>query len=131
MFFRTLGVRRDTASYIEGVFLSNIRMQSNFLGNSSIVLAYSKAKTTCNFDLYQSIGDWALWSNSMFSNLEYQDVYKTLGRLSYYSCYSLLRKEWILYEELADDLPRIIERLKRVDVCSLLAPKIPSINTFT
>jgi hypothetical protein len=42
-----------------------------------------------------------------------KDYYDTIARLSYYSCYKIINKQWRLFEELADNFPVIETQVKQ------------------
>lgn len=74
------------------------------LSSESIVLAYIAAKHLHSFDAYVRIGDWILYRRSTnLIDLHRDDVEVTMARLSYYTCYRMMGKSWIVYEELADN----------------------------
>jgi len=41
-----------------------------------------------------------------------RDYYQTIARLSYYSCYKLINKQWKLFEELSDNFPKLERQVK-------------------
>jgi hypothetical protein len=53
-----------------------------------------------------------LWIGSINPQHEHRNVVQTFGRLSYMSCYRLLGRRIHVYEELADDLPQIVDQLQ-------------------
>ena len=101
-----LACSREAVAYIVDVLANKHIVQKG-----SIVLAFAEAKTTGKFVSYQEIGDWSLFLHSTFKPT-HDDVQVTLARLSYYACYRMLRKEWKLYEELADQFPAYTEQIR-------------------
>lgn len=116
---RGLSYRPETLAYVAGVMkaLGHPR-EGDDMSRRSVVLAYAEARRTGDFVTYQRIGDWVLWADALVpeSIAAEKDAVLTLGRLSYYACYRLMRYKWDVYEELADDLPRITARVRRAIV---------------
>jgi hypothetical protein len=82
--------------------------------NSSVIIAYQEAVVKNDFAAYQRIGDWVLWVDAMCpdSLRGKHEVVENFGRLAYYSCHRILRGQWHIYEELADNLPVIARRVR-------------------
>jgi hypothetical protein len=99
--------RADTKAYVTGV-LSGFK-PGDVLSDQSIVLAWHEARTKGDFVTFQRIGDWVLWAEAMQPafNRENRAVVESIGRMSYYACHRIMRQQWLVYEELADDLPII------------------------
>lgn len=112
---RTLRVGDDTRAYVIGVL---DRYQHNAepidMSRESIVLAFYDARLRGDFAAFQRIGDWTLWVSSVQPTRErsQRNVLETFGRLSYYSCHRIMRGQWGLYEELADELPVIVRDVR-------------------
>ena len=103
----------ETHAYVVNV-LARMRPESD-MSKDSIVIEFERARLGGGgLVAYQRIGDWTLWVDVFCpEHVEpHRDVFMTLGRLSYGSCHRLLRGRWGLYEELADSLPEIIERVR-------------------
>lgn len=104
---------RDARAYLVSLF-SSMRSARDDLSKESIVLAFSEARTTGEFQKFQRIGDYVVWGLSFVpESFEVPDLAVDLGRLSYYTCWRLTNKEWRVYEELADELPRLRIELRR------------------
>jgi hypothetical protein len=116
-----LRYRDDTRAYIIGV-LSKYRFSNDDLSNRSIVLAYRDAREGGGFAAFQQIGDWVLWASSIHPRYVEVDrtVLESFGRLSYYTCYTMLRHSWPVYEELADELPNIARAVKTHVNCTVM-----------
>jgi len=99
----------DTRAYVAGVLAGFGTRADGDLSNESIVLMYNDARVNGDFSRFQRIGDWVLWVSTLYPKHVAENItlVETIGRLSYYSCHRILRREWKLYEELAEDLPRI------------------------
>lgn len=99
-------------------YLLNLLINSNKLenySNNSLTLKYIEAQNNYNFHLYQSLGDWILFCQVyMPGHLKGAEdkYYNALAQNSYYSCYILLKKQWKLFEELADLYPSVVKDLR-------------------
>jgi hypothetical protein len=104
----SIEVQDATRAYIIDV-MSTLGYDCNLHGQS-IVLAYYDACSTGSFSSFKRIGDWVLWVASFApESIEiHREVNESIGRLSYYACHRILNKKWYLYEELADDMPKIV-----------------------
>jgi hypothetical protein len=100
-----LDCHQDTRAYIVGIFGSYKSANYDF-SKQSITTLFSQAREKHSFADYQRLADWLFFVASIApDSLKYasKDYYNTIGRLSYYSCYKLINKEWKLYEELSDN----------------------------
>ena len=109
---RLHGMRRkpETVAYIAGVLKSLAKPRElDDLSKRSVVLEFASARETGDFATFQRIGDWVLWVNIVMpESLEgTREAVESVGRQSYYTCHRILRGQWRVYEELADDLPTI------------------------
>ena len=100
-------------AYIAGVFSSR---STDFVmtRRESVVLAFYSARENGDFSTFQKIGDWVLWVDSMNPAFikNHHEVTETIARLSYFSCHRILKGKWPIYEELADDFPRIVKDIR-------------------
>ncbi len=112
-----LQYRPETIAYVAGVLktLAHPRDEDDF-SKKSVVLAYAEAQASGDFATYQRIGDWVLWVNAVLpgSIVGSKDAVESIGRQSYYSCHRILRGQWVVYEELADELPSIARHVRRM-----------------
>lgn len=95
----------DTRAYIVSV-LDKFKAATADYSKDSLTLLYAQAKFTQDFNIFQNIGDWLFFCNTLFPehlNNASKDYYYSIGQLSYYSCYRLINKQWKLYERMADD----------------------------
>lgn len=108
---RTLSCRDDTKAYVVSVLTRYGNIDD--MSHKSVVLAYSEARKHCSFVTYQKIGDWVLWVSSVYPGAisTNKDLIQTIGRASYDACNRLLKGNWPLYEELADNLPLVARRI--------------------
>lgn len=105
-----LDCQEPTKAYIVSVLAQHMRTSKHVL-ETSITLAYIDATNSVSFEAYQRIGDWVLWAGTTRLPCfdEHRMTFETFGRLSYYRCYRMLNGKWPLYEELADNLPCVVE----------------------
>lgn len=112
--FKDIKCQEDTRAYIAGIY--GKYQHANFdLSKDSITLLFSQARLKQDFFTYQNIGDWIFFANTWAPkhlNFASKEYYDTLGRLSYYSCYKLINKQWRLFEELADDFTNLETQVK-------------------
>lgn len=117
-----LECHRDTRAYIVSIY-GKYKTADFDLSKDSVTLLFAQARNKQDFLAYQNLGDWIFFANTIapqhlhFSSKEYYD---TIARLSYYSCYKLINKQWKLFEELADDFVNLEERAKLI-----LSSKLP------
>lgn len=105
----------ETKAYLSSLFLERMRNASDPISGRSIVVSYFEARLRGDFVSFKNVGDHVTWMATMFpENLsEHYDVSLSVARSSYYSCWRLLHKKWSLYEELGNDLQRIVEESRR------------------
>lgn len=85
------------------------------LSKDSVTILFAQARSNQDFLTYQNLGDWIFFANTLApSHLHHasKDYYDTIARLSYYSCYRLIDKQWKLFEELADDFNTLESQVK-------------------
>lgn len=109
---RLRGMRRqpETVAYVAGVLKSLAKPRElDDLSDRSVILEFASARETGDFATFQRIGDWVLWVNIVMpeSLAGHREAVESVGRQSYYTCHRILRGQWRVYEELADDLPTI------------------------
>lgn len=100
-----LECHRDTKAYIISIYGKYKSAQFD-LSKDSITLQFAQARSNQDFLTYQNLGDWIFFSNTLApAHLRFasKDYYDTVARLSYYSCYRLINREWKLFEELSDN----------------------------
>lgn len=101
-----LPCQADTQSYIISIY-GKFKTAEHDLSKDSLTLRFAQARNNHNFLGYQNIGDWIFFANTLAPaslNKASKEYYDTLARLSYYSCYKILNREWKLFEELSDNL---------------------------
>lgn len=100
-----LECQRDTKAYIVSIYGKYKSAQFD-LSKDSVTLLLAQARNKQDFLSYQNLGDWIFFSNTLAPNhlrFASKDYYDTVARLSYYSCYKLINKQWKLFEELSDN----------------------------
>ncbi len=119
-----LECQSDTKAYIVSIYEKFVTTEFD-LSKDSVTLRFAQARSKQDFLTYQNLGDWIFFANTIapqhlqFASKEYYD---TIARLSYYSCYKLINRQWTLFEELADDFLSLEEQVKI---------RIPKLNTQT
>lgn len=106
--------QRDTKAYIVNIYGKYKSAQFD-LSKDSITLMYAQGRDKQDFLTYQNLGDWIFFANTMiphFLNGASKNYYDTVARVSYYSCYKLINRQWKLFEELADNFPFIEQQVK-------------------
>lgn len=106
-----LNCHHDTRAYIVSIYGKYKTAQFD-LSKDSITLRFAQARTKQDFLTYQNLGDWIFFSNTLApKHLQFasKDYYDTIARLSYYSCYKLINRQWKLFEELSDNF-LVLER---------------------
>lgn len=100
-----LKCHRDTKAYIISIYGKYKTAQFD-LSKDSVTLQFAQARSNQDFLTYQNLGDWIFFANTLAPNhLKFasKDYYDTVARLSYYSCYRLINRQWKLFEELSDN----------------------------
>ena len=100
-----LPCQSDTKAYIVSVF-AKYKNPEYDLSKDSVTLTFSQARDKQDFSTFQNLGDWIFFSKTFVPahlHNASEDYYDTVGRLSYYSCYRLINKQWKLFEEMADN----------------------------
>jgi hypothetical protein len=113
---RGLRFSEETLAYVVGVLRTlGHPCDGDDLSKRSIVLEYIDASARGEFIGFQRIGDWVLWVNVVMPEAVVNDksVVETFGRLSYRACNRILRGKWHVYEELADELPVLVVKVRQ------------------
>lgn len=117
-----LDCQHDTRAYIISIYGKYKTAQFD-LSKDSITLRFAQARTKQDFLTYQTLGDWIFFANTLApDHLRFasKDYYDTVARLSYYSCYRLINRQWKLFEELSDNFIVLEEKVKnRLRILSL------------
>lgn len=110
-----LECQRDTKAYIVSIY-GKFRTADHDLSKDSVTLLFAQARNKHDFLTYQNLGDWIFFSNTMAPAHLHDaslDYYQTIARLSYYSCYKIINRQWKLFEELSDNFPKLENDVKR------------------
>lgn len=119
-----LHCQHDTKAYIVSIY-GKYKTAEFDLSQDSVTLLFAQARNKQDFLGYQNLGDWIFFANTLAPNhLNHasKEYYDTVARLSYYSCYKLINREWKLFEELADDFQSLEEQVRK---------RLPKLNTRT
>jgi len=110
--FQTLPASPVARAYLTGLFTQQAVNPIDY-SKASLVLTYAQVRSVRDLETLQAVGDWVLWVDTMLPahQATYREAAQSIGRASYYRCYRLVR-EWRVYEELADTLPRIVNQLR-------------------
>jgi hypothetical protein len=108
-----LAYSKELNSYLLNLLVTIDKLEN--LSKNSLTLKYIEAQSNYNFNLYQSLGDWILFCQvnmpEHLKNAE-EKYYNALAQNSYYHCYIMLKRQWKLFEELADMYPNIVKDLR-------------------
>lgn len=111
-------IQESTKSYISSTFVK-YKNTSSDLSKKSLTIEFSQAKCNWSFNQFQNVGDWILWSESIFPtalNDASKEYYHTLGQICYYKCYIITKRSWVVFEEIADMMPDIITYFQNQDI---------------
>jgi hypothetical protein len=116
----------ETKSYVVGV-MSDFKKPDFDFSNNSITLLFADARQNHTFTSYQQIADWILFSRTMHPEHmkdASDEYYQAIAKSSYYSCFKLMNKQWLLFEELCDEYEKIEEQtrvaLQKIKIVNLL-----------
>ena len=101
-----LECQQDTRAYIVSIY-GKYKSSEFDLSKDSVTIQLAQARSKQDFLAYQNLADWIFFVNTMApDHLKFasKDYYDTVARISYYSCYRLINKQWKLFEELSDNL---------------------------
>ena len=109
-----LQCQHDTKAYIISIYGKYKSAQFD-LSKDSVTILFAQARNNQDFLTYQNLGDWIFFANTLAPNHLHhasKDYYDTLAKLSYYSCYKLIDRQWKLFEELADNFNALESQVK-------------------
>jgi hypothetical protein len=120
-YFISISRQLPDCSELLQAYITNVMKQSVTshydLSNRSLTLFFAEAKFNYKFEMFQQLGDWILFAKSFFPgslNNSTEEYYDSLAQESYYRCYKILNKKWILFEEMADEFPRVSKNLQDI-----------------
>ena len=102
-----------TRAYIVSIF-SDLNPEKD-LSKESVTLLYNKALSNYNFELFKDIGDWLFVAKSLFPDAlsgASPKYYSAIAQSSYYKCYIIMNRQWLIFEELADKFNFYTENIK-------------------
>jgi hypothetical protein len=105
---------RDTKAYIVSIY-GKYRTAEFDLSKDSVTVLFAQGRSKQDFLTYQNLGDWIFFANTMAPDHlrgASKEYYDTVARLSYYSCYKLINRQWKLFEELADNFPVLENKVR-------------------
>jgi len=111
---KDLECQRDTKSYIIGIY-GKFKSAEFDLSKDSVTTLFAQARSNQDFLSYRNLGDWIFFANTVApSHLQFasKDYYDTVARISYYSCYRLINRQWKLFEELSDNFLHLEREVK-------------------
>ena len=100
-----LPVKYEVKAYMVSIFAKYQHSEYD-LSKSSLTMKYAMARDSRSFEKFQTLGDWLFFVNVIHPeslNGASKTYYYSLGQMSYAQCYSLLNRQWRIYEYLADD----------------------------
>lgn len=109
-----LDCHRDTKAYIVSIY-GKFKTAEFDLSKDSVTILFAQARSNQDFLAYQNLGDWIFFANTLAPNhlrFASKDYYDTVARLSYYSCYKLINRQWKLFEELSDNFIILEKQVK-------------------
>lgn len=109
-----LNCQQDTRAYIVSIY-EKYKTANFDLSKDSVTLLYAQARHKQDFLIYQNLGDWIFFTNTIAPQhlqCASKEYYDTIARISYYSCYTLIDRQWKLFEELADDFQSLEAQVK-------------------
>ena len=86
-----------TKSYIVSIFAS-VSAEKDF-SNESLTFVLKEANDSMSFKSFKELGDWLFFTKSMFPDSlkgAEPNYYDNIARTSYYQCFALLNKKWLL-----------------------------------
>jgi len=104
---------QEAIAYVVGV-LGKRKWGEDDMSDQSLVIAFQDALLKRDFVEFQRIGDWVLFVDTVMpAHLHgVRDFAENVARLSYYECFRLMGQQWRVYEELADELPALVARVR-------------------
>ena len=109
-----LKCRKDTNAYIISIYAKYITADFD-LSQDNVSLLFLEARLKQDFMIYQNLGDWIFFINTtMPEHLRHasKSYYDTIARISYDSCYKIIRRQWKLFEELSDNFDPLETEVK-------------------
>jgi len=107
----------ETKSYIVGIFKKYEKSTSGLLLDDSLISLYNSARAQSNFRMFQDLGDFIFFMQTLFPAYlknGSSDYFDTIARSSYFYCFKLLKRQWHVYEEMADDFVSLEKQTRKI-----------------
>lgn len=111
-----LQCRNETRAYIVSIF-TKYKAADFDLSKDSVTLTFAQARDKQDFLTFQTLGDWIFFCKTFApEHLQYasEEYYRSIGRLSYSSCYKLINRKWQLFEELSDNFINLENQTRKL-----------------
>jgi len=112
-----LDCQDDTRAYIISIF-GKYKSAEFDLSNDSITAVFCQARQKHDFSIFRNLGDWLFFSQSVFpehlDKHSTKDYQTTIARMSFYTCYRMTNKQWVVYEQLADEFNILEHQVKNL-----------------
>lgn len=110
----SVSATHETISYVRSILSDGLRNKPGFdLSANSLSIMHMESILEGNFHNHQRLGDWVMFSHSIFVG-ETKDSIRQLelqlAANSYRICFNMMR-EWKIFEELSDKLPQIVQSI--------------------
>lgn len=105
----------DTKAYIISIY-GKYKTADFDLSKDSVTILLAQARSKQDFLIFQNLADWIFFTNTIAPHhlrFASKDYYDTVARLSYYSCYKLINRQWKLFEELSDNFLALENQVRR------------------
>ena len=103
-----------TRSYIISIF-ADIKIKDD-LSNKSVTLLYNNAIQNYSFEEFRKIADWLFIAKSIYPdslNGASKSYYNSIAQTAYHKCYIIMNKQWLIFEELADQFEPYTNSVRR------------------
>lgn len=110
---KEINCQLDTKAYIQSIFKEYI-VTNNDLSRNSITMIYLEAKLEYNFSAFKNIGDWLLYTKTLFpqAQMSQNSYYDIIAKDSYLMCYKILNQKWPLFFELSQQYIELSKQLQ-------------------
>ena len=103
-----------TRCYIISIF-PDIKIKDD-LSNKSVTLLYNNAIQNYSFEEFRKIADWLFIAKSIYPdslNGASKSYYNSIAQTAYHKCYIIMNKQWLIFEELADQFEPYTNSVRR------------------
>ena len=84
--------------------------------NKSVTLLYNNAIQNYSFEEFRKIADWLFIAKSIYPdslNGASKSYYNSIAQTAYHKCYIIMNKQWLIFEELADQFEPYTNSVRR------------------